>query len=124
MLDIPTYTCLWWCPVAHSGVLLHAAGTLLMSMMSLFRKTVKHSRDDMSVLEPSMEEAVDELIGGVQGGMQQATGSDDEKSMSDDKSVSVDEEDCDTEEEDSEVSADEIGAHSTDPRYDLHFHDT
>ena len=95
-----------------------------MSMMSLFRKTVKHSRDDMSVLEPSMEEAVDELIGGVQGGMQQATGSDDEKSMSDDKSVSVDEEDCDTEEEDSEVSADEIGAHSTDPRYDLHFHDT
>lgn len=73
---------------------------------------MKHSRDDLSVLEPSMEEAVEELIAGAHGLQHAGTGSDDSRSeLQEDefegKGV------ADVGDNSSEESGEEMGAHES-----------
>lgn len=80
---------------------------------------MKHSREGMSILEPSMEEAVDELIMGVVGGTQHTVGSGDD-SISGYESAFSDEEDGAAGEGDSESSEDGLGEDTTNRTYDLY----
>jgi hypothetical protein len=85
-------------------------------LVPTYRKAVKQSREEFSILDPSMEEAVDELIMGADG-VQTAGRSDDDENNSGTASDQDDSLVGNDEEHESLDSEDELGARTNDIRF-------